>query len=234
VRRFRRNDTVPKGFSGLARHLGWQSVVSVATRNLERPILSAFMPFSALAAYNLAQAAMIPVGLGRLIDRILFSRLARQENAVPTRMVIQASLLVFALAWPIYAVLALGVWFVVPWLFPNYHDSLLLITILLLQLPFSWASKPGVSLLLARKEHHFWYYWLVWGILAVRLPAILGGLALAGLTGVAWAWTAVEIATFVAVLAMLYRLKGPTASTAVAAAEQEIETAQPPGQDEVG
>jgi O-antigen/teichoic acid export membrane protein len=206
IYKLRRNDVLPSSFTSMVRHFTAQSVGSVVSKSMERPLLSGYVTFGELAAYNLSQAALLPVGMGRLIDRILFSRLARSHDAIAVRTVLTGSWLLFLVGWPVYGVCALAVHLLVPIVLPHYQDSVPLAVILLLQLPFVWASKPGTSLLLARPGSHHIYHRLVWGIILGRLLFVLTGVVLAGMTGAAWGWVAVESITFVVMIVILNSL----------------------------
>jgi hypothetical protein len=204
--KLRRNDIIPENFSSMNKSLSAQSFVSTLSRSFERPLLSVFVTFRDLAAYNLAQATLLPVGLGRLIDRILFSRLARKEDAVSIDMVRFGSWLLFGFGWVAYAASVAGIWLIIPVILPHYLDVLPFATILLLQLPFAWASRPCLSLLLARKEYHGLYYRITWGIIASRIICISFGAIVYGMKGASYGWVFVEVITFLTIIYILKKI----------------------------
>ncbi len=201
--KYRRNDLLPDDFKGMIRQFSLQSVGSTISRSMERPLLSLFVGFHEMAAYNLALTAQFPVSFGRLVDRILISRLAKPEEGITLEQVRWGMWMLFAIGWPAWLLMVLVVRILVPWILPHYGDAVPLIEVLLLQVPFAWAAKPGLSWLLARPENHRWYHRLVWGIILTRMALITIGAWSGGLMGVARAWVAVEVLTFLAVLAVL-------------------------------
>ena len=215
--KLRRNRDLPENFKTMVQRFSLQSVGATISRSMERPVLSAFIGFHELAAYNLALTAQFPVSFGRLVERILISRLGggrgggAGRGGVTAGQIRQGMWLLFALGWPAWWALVLAVGYIVPWILPNYADAVPIIEILLLQAPFAWGAKPGLSWLLARTENHRWYHRIVWGIIVTRIVLISLGAWWAGIRGVAWAWVTVEALTFGAVMAVLMVVRGEAA-----------------------
>lgn len=204
--KYRQNSLLPDQFQSLTRQLSLQSVVSTISRTMERPLLSLFVGFHDLAAYNVALTAQIPVSYGRLLDQILISRLARLQKKLAASWVWVGIGVLFAVGWPVCWLLVLVVRWVLPTVFPDYVDAIPLMEILLLQLPFAWAAKPGWSWLLAHAEHHHWYHRLNWGTILTRILFITIGVLLGGMSGAVWAWVGAEGLTFLAIVLVLSRV----------------------------
>lgn len=202
--KYRRNDLLPDGFRGLAGKLSLQSVGSTISHSMERPLLSQFVGFGEMAAYNVALTAQIPVSYGRLIERILISRLGKGEGGINRSWVWYGTWLLFGLGWPAWLVMVVGVRWLMPILFPGYVDAIPLMEILLLQTPFAWGAKPGLSWFLARPQTHVWYHRFAWGIIMARIFFITLGVWFGGMWGVVWAWVGVEGLTFLAVVIVLF------------------------------
>ncbi|MBF0367850.1 MAG: hypothetical protein HQL52_00175 [Magnetococcales bacterium] len=201
--KLRRNREMPDNFKGMIKQFSLQSIGATLSRSMERPLLSAFVGFKELAAYNLAMTAQFPVSFGRLVDRILISRLARSKGQLERRQVLLGMGLLFGVGLPAYVLMVAVVRVLVPWILPHYGDAVPLIEILLLQAPFAWGAKPGMSWLLAHQENHRWHHRIVWGIIVARVGFISAGAWGFGMMGVAWAWVGVEGLTFLAVLGVL-------------------------------
>ncbi|MEO5339246.1 MAG: hypothetical protein H7837_01825 [Magnetococcus sp. MYC-9] len=210
--KYRQNNLLPEQFGGLTRQFSLQSVGSTVSRTMERPLLSLFIGFSDLAAYNVALTAQVPVTYGRLIDRILISRLARLRDRIDLSWVWFGVWLLFGVGWLACLLMILVARWLVPGVFPDYVDAIPLMEILLLQVPFAWGAKPGLSWLLAHAEHHVWYHRLNWGTILLRIFLIPTGVWMGGMTGVVWAWVAVELLTFLAVVLVLLKATGSAAT----------------------
>ncbi len=211
----RANRAVPENFGSMIRQFAAQSAAAAATNHFERPLLKAFVSFEDLAAYNMARAMLLPVGFGRLVDRILVSRLARREDAVDIPTVMRGMWLMFAAGALAYAVCAAGVWLLVPVILPGYSDCVPLAAVLLSQMPFAWGARPGMSLLLARGEHHWLYHRVVWAGYAIRAVFVASGCAAAGMYGAAGGWVAAEAANFALAALGVARLRGSERAAAV-------------------
>ena len=211
--KYRRNSILPETYKKMIRQFSLQSVGSTISRSMERPLLSMFINFHEMAAYNLALTAQFPVSFGRLVDRILISRLAKREGEITQAQVRWGMWMLFAIGWPAWGVMVTAVGILVPWMLPNYGDAVPLIEILLLQAPFAWGAKPGLSWLLARPESHRWYHRIVWGIIFARIFFITVGAWNHGMQGVAWAWVMVEALTFLVVMAVLTTRRSTTPCT---------------------
>ncbi|MCX7806278.1 MAG: hypothetical protein N3A38_13985, partial [Planctomycetota bacterium] len=158
----RSNRAVPENFGPLTRRFAAQSAAASLTNHFERPLLKTLVSFEELAAYNMAKALLLPVGFGRLVDQILVSRLARREYAVDVSTVMRGMWFMLAAGALAWGACTAGIWLLVPVLLPRYEDCIPLATVLLSQMPFAWGARPGMSLLLARGEHHGAYHRLVW------------------------------------------------------------------------
>ncbi|MBF0183206.1 MAG: oligosaccharide flippase family protein [Magnetococcales bacterium] len=200
----RRNHLLPDDFLSLSRQFSLQSIGTAIGYNMERPLLSRFISFEEMAAYNLALAAQLAVGIGRLVDRILISRLANPRCGVEVSQVRWGMQLLFILGATGYLLLSLLLSWLLPMLLPHYGDALPLIYILLLQMPFAWANSLGMSWLLARPEHHPYYHRVTWLIMTLRILLLTAGAFLAASRGVAWAWVLLEAGQFLAVYLLLH------------------------------
>ncbi|MBF0399302.1 MAG: oligosaccharide flippase family protein [Magnetococcales bacterium] len=208
----RQNTLLPDRFQNLTRQFSLQSIGATISRTMERPLLSLMVGFHDLAAYNVALTAQVPVTYGRLIDRILISRLTGLRQKIDASWVWFGVGVLFGIGWPAWLLLVMVVRWLVPIVFPGYVDAIPLMEILLLQIPFSWGAKPGLSWLLAHAEYHAWYHRLNWGTILARILLIAAGAWQGGMTGVAWAWVGVEGLTFCAVLLVLSKaaVRGPS------------------------
>jgi len=206
--KYRRNTDLPENFRSMTIQFSLQSIGTTISRSVERPLLSALVGFHELAAYNLALAAQFPVSFGRLADRILISRLARPQSSFLVSDIVRSMGLSFAIGWPAYLFMTSVVSLVVPLLLPKYGDAVPIIRILLLQIPFAWGAKPGMSWLMAHPGNHHWYHGLVWGTIIFRIVFITAGAFLDGVIGVAWGWVAVEFLSFFMILIVLLFKKG--------------------------
>ena len=204
----RRNTTMPDHFKGLSQRFSLQSVGTTIGYNLERPLLSAFVSFNDMAAYNLALAAQLPVGFGRVVDRIFVSRLAKRDLGIALSQVQWGMWVLFVLGLLGYAILIMAVRFLLPVLLPHYHDAIPLIEILLIQMPFVWSSSLGISWLIARPQNHLWYHRLVWGMLIARILCMTIGAWGGGILGVTWAWVLLEGMNFLAIMGIIHYLGG--------------------------
>ncbi|MBF0182210.1 MAG: hypothetical protein HQM03_19515 [Magnetococcales bacterium] len=206
--RYRRNTLLPDDFAGLSRQFSLQSIGNAIGYNMERPLLAGLVGFEAMAAYNLALAAQLPVGMGRLVDRIVVSRLANRELGVSPAQVRWGMWMLFGLGGAGYLMLVQLIRWLVPWILPGYLDAILLIEILLLQMPFTWANSLGMSWLLARPENHAWYHRVTWVVLVARIVSIVAGALLGGIPGVCWAWVVLEACQFGVTQGMILRRTG--------------------------
>ncbi len=201
----RRNRDLPDDFLSLSRQFSLQSIGNTIGHNMERPLLSRFISFEEMAAYNLALAAQLAVGMGRLVDRILVSRLADPKQGVTIAQVRWGMQVLFALGVLGYLVLFFLLQHLIPLLLPHYGDALPLMAILLLQMPFTWSTSLGMSWLLARPEYHPYYHRVTWLIMVARILLLTAGAFLGGSRGVAWAWVVLECSNFITV----YRVTRP-------------------------
>ncbi len=201
----RRNTLLPENFKSLSQHFSLRSIGTTIGYNMERPLLSAFVSFDAMAAYNLAVAAQIPVGMGRMVERIVISRLANRELGISLSQVQWGMWALFSLGALGYLILIPIIGFLLPLFLPHYGDAIPLIDILLLQMPFVWASSLGMSWLLAQPQNHLWYHRIAWGIVLARIVFITTGAVIGGIRGVAWAWVMLEGVQFLAVMGFSLR-----------------------------
>ena len=197
---YRRNNILPENFKGVSQRFSLQSIGSTIGYSMERPLLSASVSFGDMAAYNLAVAAQLPVGFGRVVDRIFVSRLAKRELGISVAQVQWGMWVLFGLGVLGYVTLIVIVRYLVPVILPHYEDAIPLIEIILLQMPFVWSSSLGISWLIARPQNHLWYHRLVWGILVARIVFITIGALTGGILGVTWAWVLLEGIHFLAVM----------------------------------
>ncbi|MBF0160776.1 MAG: hypothetical protein HQL88_00675 [Magnetococcales bacterium] len=188
----RRNRDLPDDFKGLSQQFSWQSIGSTIGYNMERPLLSFFTTFNEMAAYNLALAAQLPVGMGRLVERILVSRLADRRLGISPAQVLWGMGVLFGLGALGYALLVPLLYLLIPLLLPHYEDAIPLMAILLLQMPSVWATSLGMSWLLAQPQNHLWYHRITWGIVVARILFITIGALSGGIQGVAWSWVLLE------------------------------------------
>ncbi|HEX2543903.1 MAG TPA: oligosaccharide flippase family protein [Ramlibacter sp.] len=200
LRNHRRHD----GLNGMNVRFGGLSMLSVVSANLERPVLGALAGFHQLATYQVARTAMFPVSFGRVVEKLLLSRLAgRSDRHRVLRDIVTGASLLFVSGWFVYAALCLVFQFLVTRFLPNYHDALALMYVLLLQLPFNWAAKPIQSWLYADQQHHRCYWFLSYTLPVSRLPLLLGGALLGGVAGAAWGWVLCEALFFFVAIFML-------------------------------
>ncbi|MBF0096442.1 MAG: oligosaccharide flippase family protein [Magnetococcales bacterium] len=192
----RRNRDLPENFLSLSRQFSLQSIGNTIGYNMERPLLARFISFEEMAAYNLALAAQLAVGMGRLVDRILISRLADPSRGVTITQVRWGMQVLFVLGGLGYLVLLFLLQQLLPLLLPHYVDALPIMAILLLQMPFTWSTSLGLSWLLARPEHHPYYHRVTWLIMVARILLLSAGAVLAGSQGLAWAWVVLECGQF--------------------------------------
>lgn len=176
---------------------GVLSTVSLISTNIERPVLGTLVGFSQLATYQVARTSAFPVSFGRVVEKLLLSRLvARTDRTNVMKDIIAGASLLFVGGWFAYAVLCALAYALISTFLPSYHDALPLMYIMLLQLPFNWAAKPIQSWLYADRRYHRSYWILAYTLPASRLPLLLGGAFLGGTYGAAWGWILSEIAFF--------------------------------------
>ena len=196
----RRNHIMPDNFKQLSQRFSLQSIGSTISYSMERPLLSAFVSFNEIAAYNLAMTAQLAVGFGRVVDRIFVSRLANRQLGISITQVQWGMWVLFVVGALASMVVIMVVRYLLPLILPHYQDAVPLMSIVLLQMPFVWSSSLGISWLIAQPQNHLWYHRIIWGTLLGRILFLTIGALTGGVLGVIWAWVILEGCHFLAVM----------------------------------